>query len=381
MSNIKKPTIVQVCLSPAFGGLEMSSVKWTRLFSDAGYDSHLICLKGSKVADLSRSQNLNTIEFDQPSNYFSFSARNGFRQVITKLRPQVFFSHRTKDLWHLSPLLKRHPDIRLFSFARMFIRGIRKTDFLHRWIYSRVDKMIALSQIQKSFLLTSLPLEDLKYVVIPNGVDTKKFAPRPQNSSIRQSLGAGKDHVLIGLVGRLDIQKGHREFVEAARLISKDHPRVRFAMIGGENTGEQNESAKQIKQLIDQLNMNSLIKITGHRSDIPNVLNSIDIFCMPSYEENFGNVMLEAMASGVACVGTNSGGTPEMIAEGHNGVLVRPKDSEALAGGLLDLVEDEGLRQLVANNARSSAVEKFAIEEVFRWVEELVVDALEKPLT
>ncbi|NQZ01667.1 MAG: glycosyltransferase family 4 protein, partial [Bdellovibrionales bacterium] len=313
---LSKPRIIQVCLSTAYGGLEMSSVKWTRLFAQAGYSSHLVCIKGSKVAELARSQGLNTVEFDKPANYLSFSARRGLQEVIEKLKPDVFFSHRTKDLWHLSPVLKSHPKIALVSFARMFIRGIKKTDFLHRWIYSRIDKMIALSQIQKSLLLTSLPLEDSKYIVIPNGVDTTKFSPRPESTDIRNSLGLKKQGLLIGLVGRLDIQKGHREFVEAASIIHKKHPEVHFVMVGGENTGEQNASAKEIKAMIEQFQMNEFITITGHRSDIPDILNSLDVFCMPSYEENFGNVMLEAMASGVACVGTNSGGTPEMISEG-----------------------------------------------------------------
>ena len=221
----------------------MSSVKWTTLFAQAGDSSHLVCIKGSKVAELARSQGLNTVEFDKPANYLSFSARRGLQEVIEKLKPDVFFSHRTKDLWHLSPVLKSHPKIALVSFARMFIRGIKKTDFLHRWIYSRIDKMIALSQIQKSLLLTSLPLEDSKYIVIPNGVDTTKFSPRPESTDIRNSLGLKKQGLLIGLVGRLDIQKGHREFVEAASIIHKKHPEVHFVMVGGENTGEQNASA------------------------------------------------------------------------------------------------------------------------------------------
>jgi len=370
----KKPVIIQVCLSSAFGGLEMSSVKWTRLFSEAGYPSHLICIRNSKVAVLARSQNLNTIEFDEPFNYYSASARRGLKLVIEQLQPNVFFSHRSKDLWHLSPILKKFPDVLLISFARMFIRGIKKTDWLHKKIYSRINKMITLSQIQKSLLLSSLPLEDSKYIVIPNGVDIDKFYPRKATEQIRDVLGAKNSSLLVGLIGRLDIQKGHREFVEAASIIHEKHPEVQFVMVGGENSGEKNDSAKKIKSLIEKYQLQDTITITGHRDDIPEILNSLDVFCMPSYEENFGNVMLEAMASGVACVGTNSGGTPEMITEGHSGVLVSPKSSEALAGGLLRLIEDDKFRAYVAENARKVGSERFAMKNVFRRVEDLISD-------
>lgn len=352
----------------------MSSVKWTRLFGEAGYESAIFCIRGSKLADLAKRQGLKTFEIDKPSNYFSFGARSEFKKIMQTMGPNVVFSHRTKDLWHLSPILKGYPGVSLISFARMFIRGVNKNDWLHRKIYSRVDKMIALSQIQKSLLLSCLPLQDSKYTVVPNGVDIERFYPRKGSDETKESLGWTGPGLLVGLIGRIDIQKGHREFVEAAAMIHEKHPKVRFVMVGGENSGEKNDSYKTIKSMISEHQLENVITVTGHRKDIPEILNSLDIFCMPSYEENFGNVMLEAMASGSACVGTNSGGTPEMIQEGHSGILVSPKSSEALTGGLLRLIEDDELRKHVADNARRVACEKFDMKEVFRSVERLIQD-------
>ncbi|MCB0408012.1 MAG: glycosyltransferase family 4 protein, partial [Bdellovibrionales bacterium] len=209
--------------------------------------------------------------------------------------------------------------------------------------------------------------------IIPNAVDTEKFQPRPANKNIRKDLGVTNDNqLLVGLIGRLDKLKGHEEFIEAVEIICSKHENIHFVMIGANTAFEGNHFAQHIHDLIDKKNLRSKITLTEHRTDIPQVMNSLDIFCMPSYEENFGNVLLEALASGTPSVGTNSGGTPEIIKEGHTGVLVGPCSGPALAGGLLRLIESTELRNFIGQNARAEAIDRFQIETVFRQIENLL---------
>lgn len=356
----------------------MSSAKWTRQFHNNGYDSWLLTSKGAPAADQCREWGLNVIEIKEPRDYLDFSTRKALRKVIAEKNPQAFFNHLTRDLWHLSPVLKKYPDICLFNFARMFIRGVNKKDFLHKYIYSRLNKMIALSHIQKSLLLKALPIPSERYTVIPNAVDTERFQPRSANPEIRKQLGVKEDtDLLVGLIGRIDELKGHMEFVEAANLIATKHPHVQFVMVGANTAFEGDAFANKVNERIHDLGLDEKITRTDHRKDIPEIMNALDVFCMPSYEENFGNVMLEALASGTASVGTNSGGTPEQLEDGHTGLLVSPRSGPALAGGILRLVEDHELRDFIGKNARASALDRFHLDIVFRQAEELLMPCKE----
>jgi glycosyltransferase involved in cell wall biosynthesis len=365
--------IVQVCFSTAWGGLEMSSVKWARYFQQNGYSSIYITSKGAPSAEQARRDGITVFEWDEPRDYLSFGTRRNLRSFIEEHQPAAFFSHLTRDLWHLSPVLKKYPEIQLFNFARMFIRGIKKKDFLHRYIYSRLDKMITLSVIQKNFLLDALPLPNDRYIAIPNAVDVERFQPRPPNPQIRAELGAPQpNQLLVGLIGRLDPMKGHEEFVEATHLICSKHAHVQFVIVGATTAFEGSDYVNKVLKKISDSKLGDRLKVVPHRTDIPEVMNALDVFCMPSYEENFGNVLLEAMSSGTASVGCNSGGVPEIISEGHNGVLVSPKSGQALAGGILRLIEDSNFRKFVAQNGRSTVMDRYPISNVFTQVEALL---------
>lgn len=368
----KRP-MIQICFSPVWGGLEMSSVRWAKYFKDRGYHSILLTSHGARSAEQAKEWGIEVLQWDLPRDYLSLKTRKNLHSLIRDVQPAAFFNHLTRDLWHLSPVLRKYPEIQLFNFSRMFIRGIKKKDFLHRRIYSRVDKMIALTQIQKSFLLEALPVSDERFVVIPNAVDTEKFQARQRSAELRAELGApDRDQILVGLIGRMDPMKGHAEFVEAAQLIASKHSHVQFVMVGAATIGEGDEYSQKVLQQIENSGMSSRIKLLPNRSDIPKIMNCLDVFCMPSYEEAFGNVLLEAMASEVACVSTNAGGVPEIITEGHNGILVSPRSGRALAGGLLRLIEDAELRQFIAKNGRASVLDRYTIEAVFSQVESLL---------
>lgn len=368
-----KPLIAQVCFSTAWGGLEMSSVKWAKRFQDYNYPSILVTTKDSKASHWAQQQKLRVFEMDEPRDYLSLRTRRELKYFLKSEQPAAIFNHLTRDLWHLSPVLKKFPHIKLFNYARMFIRDINKKDLLHRYIYSRLDKMIALSSIQKEFLLQCLPVANDKICVIPNAVDTESFLPNPPSQKVREEFGVTDDsQILIGLIGRLDELKGHSEFVEAAAQVHRAHPQSRFVFVGGNTAFEGESFASKIQKKVEQLGLKDVLRFTNHRNDMPEVYNALDVFCMPSYEENFGNVMLEALASGVPSIGTCSGGTPEMIENEKNGLLVKPKNSQDLAQALSQLVSSKNLRDQLAHAARETATSRFSIKTVFSQVEALL---------
>lgn len=366
---MRQLSVANISFSGAWGGLEMSSVKFTRLFHEAGHKSFEICLPDSPIAKALDEHGLKKRTV-KARNYFSPATTLAIRRWLKEENVQAVFLHSLKDIWLVTPALIGMPHVKLFGFARMFFKDVNKKDFGHTLMYSRLDKMIALSHIQKEFLARCLPIPLEKFIVIPNGVDIDRFQPRARRDDIRAEWGIRPEHKLFGLIGRLDRQKGSLEFVEAAAELLKTNPEARFVLVGGNTLGE-GDFDKLVLQRLNELNLEGKVILTDFRKDIPAVMNALDIFVMPSYEENFGNVLLESLASGVATIGTNSGGTPEILDRGRTGYLCEPKDSGSLARAMKAMC-DPRLAHDFGQKARAKAVAEYDMRVVYKRVESLI---------
>ncbi len=168
-----------------------------------------------------------------------------------------------------------------------------------------------------------------KMIVIPNGIDLHKFKPdRAAGIPVRREWGVTDPETLIGLVGRLDPMKDHMTFLQAAALLIQNRPQVRFVCIGN---GPETYKAKLV-QAAHEMNLTGRIIWAGSRKDMPRVYNALNIVCSSSsFGEGFPNVIGEAMACGVPCVVTDVGDSSWLV--GDSGVVVPPKDPQALANG------------------------------------------------
>lgn len=195
-----------------------------------------------------------------------------------------------------------------------------------------------------------------KMVVISNGIDTERFQPDPAaGAKVRSEWGVSENTILIGLVGRLSPMKDHPTFLKAVALISKEREDLRFVCIG---VGEENY-AKELYQLADELGISEKIIWAGGRSDMPAVFNAFNIACSASSDgEGFPNVIGEAMACGVPCVVTDVGDSAWIV--GDTGIVVPSKNPEALVAGWRARLANDRLK-IVGNNIRSRIVEKFSV--------------------
>jgi glycosyltransferase involved in cell wall biosynthesis len=364
------PTVAQICLTRSWGGLDMNSVRYTRYFRDDGYQSYCFCLENTPIHNQLKKDGLNGIPL-KGREYLSPGLTRRLRQEIREKHIQAIYCHHLKDLWLIWPALWGMPEVKLIGFARMFLKDTNKNDFGHKLVYGRLNKLIALSSIQKSYLLNCLPVPDGKYTVIPNGVDTVKYQPRPADMKIRRELGAKGDEILVALVGRFDPMKGQLETIKAAKIVLEKYEKVHFALVG-DDTANEASIRPLMAELKKQLGVGDKVSFHQARTDMPQVMNAIDIFLLPSYEENFSNVLLEAMASGVACIGTDSGGTPEIIEHEVSGLLVKPEDEKSLAAAILRLLEDPDLRRRLGAGARRKAETTFDLKKVFQSAAALV---------
>ncbi len=364
-------TVVQLNFSGAWGGLEMSSFKIARHFHNRGFTSIVVTSAASPLGKATREAGIQTLELPG-GHHFSPKTSLLLRKFLRKNSVDVIMVHQLRNLWILQPALWGLSNIRVIGFARMFLNGISKNDLLHRHLYSRLEKMVALSHLQKEALLPCLPVPIEKYVVIPNGVDGDRFNPKHRSEAVRtHEFKAGVRDKVVGVIGRLDQQKGQCEFVEAAAILLREFPGTRFVLVGSESVGETGFE-RRLKDLVASKGIGESVHFLGHRTDTPVLAASFDVSVLPSYEENFGNVVLEAMASGQAIVATNTGGTPEQIRDGEWGLLVPPRDSGALAKAIGRYLRDEKMACAHARRALEVAGTLFPVAKIMSQIESLV---------
>jgi len=368
--------ILQVCFSHAWGGLEMNALKFTDYFLRRRHDSACLCAKGSELhLNISKS-GLPYYALTIFSRYSPLAALK-IRQLISQEGFQIVHLHTPRDLWLISPALWGLPKVKLFATSRIYFTRKRKLDPFHRLLYRRLEKLINLSHTEQEHMRKNLPLSPEKHAVVPNPVDTDRFDPSLYDRELFRSQWKVKpSEILIGLVGRLDPGKGQREMLLALQKVIAEFPNSKLALVGQETYGEHRNFANELRALAQQLGIADQIIWAGFQTQIPEVLKALDIFVMPSYQENFANILLEAMAMQLPIISTNSGGTPEILDFGKCGLLVPPRQAEPLAEAVLSYLRNSELKNKMACSARKRAEQVYALEVVLDQLEELYYQSL-----
>ena len=220
-----------------------------------------------------------------------------------------------------------------------------------RWLAPLTDRAIAVSGSTRDFLVRErfVPAERVR--LIWNGAPLDEFAPVPRERAlaVRSGLGIAEEALVVGAVGRLNDQKGHRYLVEAAARILDQRPEVRFLFAGD---GDRMDS---LKTQARDLGIAGQVVFAGHRTDVPDVLGAIDVLAISSLYEGTPLTLFEAMAAGKAIVSTAVDGCREVLSDGETGLLVPPGDAPALAEGLLKVLNTPSLRASLSANARAAS--------------------------
>ena len=196
---------------------------------------------------------------------------------------------------------------------------------------------------------------------IHNAVDTERFHPRNAPAQVRAELGLPPDAGLILSAARLFDEKGQRELIKAMPSILESLPSTRL-LIAGENAPHLDYSFKdKLRELAGALGVAQHVVFLGHRADIPELLAACDVFALPSYEEPFGLVYAEAMATAKPVVALNNGGTPEVVVHGETGLLTDPWDVPGLSRDIVRLLQDRDFARKLGESGRRRVEAKFGL--------------------
>ncbi|PYQ12640.1 MAG: glycosyltransferase family 1 protein [Acidobacteria bacterium] len=213
------------------------------------------------------------------------------------------------------------------------------------------DRAIAVSGSTRDFLVRRRHVPEGKVRLIWNGAPLAEFAAvaPPVARAVRRELGLPADAPVVGSIGRLSEQKGHRYLLDAAARVLHQRTDARFLIAGD---GDQMDP---LRRQAEELGIASSVVFAGHRPDVPALLGAIDVFAISSTYEGTPLALFEAMAAGKAIVSTAVDGCREVLEDGLTGLLVPPRDPEALAAALRRSLDDEALRASLAARAREAS--------------------------
>jgi len=214
---------------------------------------------------------------------------------------------------------------------------------------------------------------------IHTGVDTDSFCPNLEKARcFRDSLGFGNEP-LIGLVGRIGPGKGHETFLDAASRVHREFPMAQFLIVGRAEDQEDERREERLKTQAKSLGLDRNVFFLGYRKDTPSVMAALNVLVVSSWAEPFGRVVLEGSSSGLPVVGTNSGGTPEVITNGENGLLVPPKDEQKMAEAILRLLRSKEEAKKMGEKGRRKVLENFTLEIHAKKMENLYLSIVSSP--
>jgi len=201
------------------------------------------------------------------------------------------------------------------------------------------------------------PTLNIPILTVENGVDTDLFSPIGDNAKqyMKETTLGITDEISVGIIASLTTVKGHRDFINAAESILKTGIKIKFFIVGDGHLKTKLQDQCQNSGISDN------IVFMGRRNDLHQILPLFDIVVSASYSEGTSNTILEAQACGIPVVGTQAGGTPELITHGETGVLIEPGKPDILAKSIITLARDSRNRSRIGNSARQFVEKNFSV--------------------
>jgi sugar transferase (PEP-CTERM/EpsH1 system associated) len=239
--------------------------------------------------------------------------------------------------------------------------------WMRRIAFGLADRVFAVSEELRVRLArqTGFPVDRMS--VIHNGVDTNLFRPDPDaGRRWRQQRGIAREEFCIGSVGRLNRVKDYATLLRAAELFPGALGRWRILIAGdGPDMAELTEWVRARPALENR------VVFLGRHPEVRGLLNALDVYVLPSIREGISNSLLEAMATGLAAVATDTGGNPEVAVHGESGVLFPVGDSQSLVQSLIQLQSQTEYRERLGVQARQRVEKHFSLDGMISQYEDL----------
>lgn len=352
--------------STGWGGLEMNTLKLARELLKRGVEIHQIVHGESKYASELNEDFDQILRLLKPKKYFDFKnarrvwdylKRNNIKNVLVAYRPDLDLAAITKR--------KSKRSIHIIHQQHM-IMGITKTGITQRYRYRAIDVWLCPLEILKPDVLQNTEVPNSKIRIAPIGLDVTKFMSfGGSKKEAQKMLGCETDAKLLGVIGRIDAKKGQLFLPGAIKKLRELGENVELLIVGTPTLNDPTSLAymNELKESIKENDLSDYVHFSNFMEDVRLCYAAIDVLVLPSLSETYGMVTLEAMLSKTPVLGTNSGGTPEILDFGKLGELYEVSNLDDF------VLHYQKLQQRLANGelnldfVQSEIAEKYSIEQ------------------
>lgn len=280
------------------------------------------------------------------------------RRLLVREQVEILNTHSSLDSWvGLAAVLGRRSRTKLVRTRHL--STLIQTSWPTRLLYQSPDAIITTGQAIKDLIMARARVPAARIFSIPTGVPLDRFSPRPPDRRLLSRPDWPEHACIIGSVAVLRSWKGHLYLLAALRQVLQAGEEARLVLVG------EGPYREVIAARLTELNLAGYVQLAGYQDNVPDWLAAMDIVVLASYaNEGVPQSLLQAMALARPVIGTTCGGIPEIITPGVNGLLVPPKDPDALAQALLQLLRTPTQRQQFGARGLKLVKEHYSLEQM-----------------
>lgn len=345
----------------AWGGLEMNVFRLAVWLKQRGWDIILYGIPDSPLYDNIQKNAIRVRALASTSKVTDIMLTLKLVKLVKKDNVKILILHTNKNflLAVLAKILSRN-FFKLIYDQHMQLGAIKK-DFFHTWQYRHIDSWAATLPMMKRNVVEKTNIAPDKVRIIHHGIELERFvAHKPHKYVARDRLKIPREVLLAGVVGRLDPKKCQHVLIEACAKVHQAGRPLHLLIVGDRSLNEETYYTERVHGLTKQLNLEEFVHFRPHLTEVEYAYACLDLFTLTSKSESYGMVTIEAMASELPVIGTNSGGTRDIIADNVNGILVEPLDADELYKAMLRILTDKETSKRLAARAKEDAIDKYS---------------------
>ena len=363
MLTPSSPRLAFYCTSTSWGGLEMNMLRLAGWMIKRGWDIIVYAVPDSRIWKMCSERSIRVQAINIPWKYGDIKSAWKVLSQLTEDKRDILWVFTNRDISvaanvkMLARFTKR--TVKTIYLQQMGI-GVNKRDALHTFRYKKLDAWITPLQSLAREITERTHFPSNRIHIVPLCIDVEADVHLTlTKEECRTMLAIPQDAFIIGIIGRLDPMKGQEFLIESLPALRARYPQVHLLIVGEATLGTNEHYADVLAARAAALGVQSAVHIRPFRNDVSVFYRAIDAFIMATRSETYGMVTLEALMHGTPVIGTNRGGTPDLLHHGAYGYLYEPNDTHDFIRAATDCIEHPDLTQAKSRDAQANAFKHY----------------------